>query len=558
MPETKSDPAVSASVRALADVLVTYFHEHDTTQEKAAKLWGVSQPLLSNIINRRVHRLRRETLEKLFAVLRDEIRARQVTQLEHVETFLLTQEFDEAASVVAEVLPSDEPDLIQVLMPEQQAKAHYLRGRILEDKGRHSHALPDYHQSRALYEQIGSQREQLLVSLREVACLLHLGEQERVMAASALREIGEQLRYSHDAELLGTRALLEGALSWYVNQYEQSFASYEIAYTRFREIGEQRELAKACTGMALASRKLGSWDRADRYFAEALEVEEKIADSRGLALTLLDRSTLYTLRGKWFEALEGINLGLGICRGSPNPNEYTYCNLMLLHPRVHTRLGRFDLSRKLLNDAGRIVDMFRRQSRDREAEGERGRYLRLEGLASEAQGELLLAEATEGERPNEDLARLAMKPFQGVLTLDPDLKADHTIQSVIGLTECNLVLGQIDDATKYLRIAEDAEGNADRVEKAWIWRLKAELKARSGDLPGARALYDQSIDELRRLDARYDLAKSLEACGRTALRERAGSDWQPAKVLKEAADLYRSLYLSERAQRVDALNPKAS
>lgn len=145
--------------------------------------------------------------------------------------------------------------------------------------------------------------------------------------------------------------------------------------------------------------------------------------------------------------------------------------------------------------------------------------------------------------------RKAKEYYQQVLDM-PEPTASAVAQTLRMMTDVHIAEGQWDLARGTVAKADTAITKiSERIELGALWRAYGHIHAHDGNRDEARALFTKSIELLRQLGARYELALSHFDAGRSQVFSEA----ERGEHLQIARALFVEMEVSKRVAQVDAV-----
>jgi two-component system response regulator HydG len=143
--------------------------------------------------------------------------------------------------------------------------------------------------------------------------------------------------------------------------------------------------------------------------------------------------------------------------------------------------------------------------------------------------------------------RQARKYYQQVLDT-PEPTASAVAQTLRMLTDVEIAEGKWDAATETAKKAEAAITKInERIELGALWRAYGQIHAHRGEHDTARDYFTKSIDLLREIGARYELALSYLICGRSESYSREERKFN----LEMSRMLFLEMQVSKRVEQVE-------
>jgi CHAT domain-containing protein len=183
-----------------------------------------------------------------------------------------------------------------------QARARRTAAHVLYARGEHEAAATAYDEARALYEQLGDEKELGRTLSSSLQALIYLGRYTQAEAqAERARTIFEGLSDRLRLARLDTNV---ANLHYRRDRFGQALALYERAQAALREVGTPNDVAVTLRNMAVCHISLND-------FAQALAVHREaraFSESHGLARLVVEAdyniAYLHYLRGEYTVALE--------------------------------------------------------------------------------------------------------------------------------------------------------------------------------------------------------------------------------------------------------------
>ena len=195
-------------------------------------------------------------------------------------------------------------------------------------------------------------------------CYLTLGQHQKaiehqIKAVKILKETGDRFGEGRSSVMLGN-------IYNEIGHYKESIESYETALKLSKETGDRKVESNAYRGLGDIHVGLepGS-DQGERYLKKALDIAKQTGDKKELAGNYVLLGGACSMRGRYIESLEKLNLGIGIMKEIGD--KYGEVTGMAFLASVYIALGKLkeamQLQKKALNlmrktgEAGREYDI---------------------------------------------------------------------------------------------------------------------------------------------------------------------------------------------------------
>ncbi len=302
-------------------------------------------------------------------------------------------------------------------------------------------------------------------------------------ALKIYQELGDRERIAAILDNLGLVHLNEGHLERAIERFQESHHIHKITAD---VLGE----AKVSHNLAMAFAESGTWDQAIAFYQQSLRIKSRIGDLDGLALTLNNLGILHMHRGMWKEAERCQSEALKL-RTEMN-NKYGLCG-------SYDNLG--DLARMSGNWQAACAHYGKAWRLRKEIKDEAG------GCISQLNLGCLYRD--QGDERKAERHLLASRECLSGLGDEMGL-----MQVDLALAEHYLNQGRLGPAEESgKRALSQASRAANLFSKALATRTMAAIQAFSGKTEAANDLFNQSIEILKKLQARYELAKTYFLLG---------------------------------------------
>lgn len=385
-------------------------------------------------------------------------------------------------------------------------------------------------------------------------------------ALLALTESLKLLRWSRDRTETAQVTNRLGIVSWTLGRYQEAQAYYERALKIYQELGERDRIAalldnlglahlnqgqteraiekfqeshhirktvadvlgeaKVCHNLAMAYFENGQWDQSLAFYLQSQRIKERLGDLDGLALTLNNLGILHMHRGMWDEAERCQQEALKLRKQMGN--KYGLCG-------SYDNLG--DLAR-IRGDWKSALGHYQRSQRLRgEIKDEVGACISLFNV-----GCLHLEQGNDAEAK-----RYLLTSHDGLQKFGDQMAL---MQVNLALAELYLGQGLLDRAAEFGdRSLEQASKVGNWFMKAKISRTKAAIEALSGNWNSSADLFGRSIEILKNLQARYELAKTYFLLAVTQQGRYRARD--AIRYYKESLMVFRKLGVKKYMSRIE-------
>ncbi len=446
-------------------------------------------------------------------------------------------------------------------------------------------AVMELQRKRAVLFRKQSQFEKALTILDEALAQAH-GPGLNLSRARILAEIGWINRMKSDYEgaltaLMKSLKLLRwgqdradtaqvlnrlGVVSWTLGRYQEAQCYYERALKIYQELGDQERIAvlldnlglvylnqgqgeraiekfqechhlrrttadvfgeaKVCHNLAWAYAESGEWDQATTFYLQSQRIKMRLGDLEGLALTLNNLGILHMHRGMWSEA------------------ERCQEEALRIRKQLDNKYG-----------LGASYDNFGDLARAKgEWKAAFGHYKRAQRLRTEIKDEvgacislfnLGCLDVDQGHHQKAERSLLASRDCLERFENPVDL-----VQVDLALAELYLAMDRLDKAREFgSRSLSGASQAGVALLRAEAARTMATIEALSGNEAGSDELFVQSIEILKKLPARYELAKTYFMRGTTkqkGLRVR-----ESIRYFRESLMIFQKLGVKHFMSRIE-------
>ena len=329
-------------------------------------------------------------------------------------------------------------------------------------------------------------------------------------------------REARNYSLAASQKMLLGVLKETLGNPEESIEAYNEALAFRRRAEEYDKLYGPLVNIGLAHFKKGSLSQARRVLIRAEKCALRYSGPDELRVCRLNRSRVALLMGDYKECLTLLPE-----RNDPKIGDHDRAFVLQSLGMLNTFMMQKDKASRYLSQAS---DMF----------GQLGRRLD-QVICREYLG---LNEHFSGS--NEE----AKSIFEDILSedkLDPSSRA----QTLRMLTETLVAKGDCDLAlAKALEAEEETAKVREQIELGALYRAYGRIYAKEGAKHRAREFFQMSIGIQRRTRARYELALSYLACGKSSVF----SEPERNDYLRRAKELFASLDVPERVKQIGALS----
>ncbi len=324
---------------------------------------------------------------------------------------------------------------------------------------------------------------------------LKIEMEARLIRANVLRRLGE---YSEALSLLddgdvpwptaleAERLLIEGACLYYQSEFPIAQEKLESSLGLSSYMKNDMLRARVLTMNGLLQQRIGFLRSAEEYLLRAWELCRAGTDHYGEAAAALNLGIVQYRLGRFSEARESIERSRSVFRQVG----WTIgvCRAILAHGNVE----------KYARELGKAVRHYRKAGRIAAAHD----FIREQALAEEFIGEVCTA---RGEY------ELAGEHFERGLELAGRIgpESDITVEIQRRLGELYVARG---DADRGLEVLEEGLGLSrrikERLEEGAILRTMGTAHAALGNLDRAEARFCEALEVLRRIGARFEIAKT--------------------------------------------------
>jgi len=416
-----------------------------------------------------------------------------------------------------------------------------------------------------------AQASGLGLSLSRARILAEIGWIKRMKsdydgALAALTESLKLLRWGRDRAETAQVTNRLGTVSWTLGRYQEAQAYYERALKIFQELGERDRIAALLDNLGLTHLNQGQIERAIEYFQESHHIRKTAADVLGEAKVCHNLAMAYAENGEWDQALEFYlqSYRLKVRIGDLEGLALTLNNMGILH--MHR--GMWDEAKRHQQQALRLRERLNNKY------GLCGSYDNLGDLARiRGNWKLALGYYQKSQRLREEIKDEAggcISRFNlGLLDMERSQhrKAEHgllasrdclqRIGDEVGVVQVDLSLagfylsqGQLDRAEELgNRSLTKASEAGNLFLKARAARTVAAVEALSGKEARSSELFGQSIEILKKLQARYELAKTFFILGVT--KQGRGQVREAIRYYKESLMIFQKLGVKHFMSRIE-------
>ncbi len=384
-------------------------------------------------------------------------------------------------------------------------------------------------------------------------------QQEFAEAAQRLRSMRTEVSNLHDDRSAAVLLYYSARCHYHLGRYEQCLISTKAALRVAKRLSDDSLYGCIKQLCGLVFRSLGRIDDAIEAYSEALAFKKRAGENSGNYGTLVNIGLLRFQKGSVQSALESLDLALSNAKRYNTLREVFVCRYNTALVKLFA--GEFRESSAFVNTI--------------EQEGllpaELGHLAILAGMNlamrlnfPDADKHLKAARSTFAEKGidrsqavcleylglNEYFAgnyAKAREYYDQVLAM-PEPTASAVAQTLRMLTDVEIAEGNWNTARETAGRAEIAINKiSERIELGALWRAYGHLQTHDGNHAVAREYFEKSIDLLRQLGARYELALSHFDAGRSACY----SSEQRLEQLRQAKTLFVEMDVPKRVAQVD-------
>lgn len=342
--------------------------------------------------------------------------------------------------------------------------------------------------------------------------------------ARALSRVRAALRYARTCsshEVYARYKLLAGAIRHALGQLDEAIEDYLDSYASSKRAGSYKSLCGVFINIGLVHMLKGELSKASDCYTKALALSISHNTGYEQSVCRLNLSRCLWLQGRHKECLDlldeveqmGDHSGLALRVDQIRGIVQAYvCSFRSAHVLLH-RLLKFATSERSSRDVAVCLE-----------------YL---GLNEYFAGNY----------------KKAKEYYQQVLDM-PEPTASAVAQTLRMLTDVHIAEGHWDLARATAAKADTAINKiSERIELGALWRAYGHIHAHDGNRDEARSFFTKSIELLRQLGARYELALSHFDAGRAKVFSEAES----GEHLRITRALFVEMEVPKRVAQVDAV-----
>ena len=367
--------------------------------------------------------------------------------------------------------------------------------------------------------------------------------------------------------LVGTNDLGSASLLYFeyarchfhLSNYSKSYIKIKTAIRLCSSSGDLTYHGRLKNLSGLILQQMGRSDEAAEEFLESYAFRRKFRQFSEVSGSLTNLGLIHLTKGDLYRAAEQFELACKYAREYSTSETYLICKLNLLLTKILQ--GRFVESSELISDISNqsdnswpgvrilhrtgMMQCFKLNRSDARTSISRAYSLardlqdvRFENICLEFLG---LNEYFAGNYAK------AREYYDQVLAM-PEPTASAVAQTLRMLTDVEIAEGNWDAAIATAARADAAINKiSERIELGALWRAYGHIHTHDNDHAKAREYFEKSIDLLRQLGARYELALSHFDAGRS----KAYSVEAQIEQLKAAKALFVEMEVPKRVAQVD-------
>ena len=223
-----------------------------------------------------------------------------------------------------------------------------------------SEALECFEKTLEIMRKFGKKGEQGRAHHGLALCYNTTGQHQKAIehqmkAVEILKETGDRFGEGRSSVMLGN-------IYSEIGHYKESIESYKTALKLSKETGDRKVETNAYSalGKIFGVLEPGS-DQGEKYLKKALDIAKQTGDKKELAFSYIGLGAVCSMRGRYMESLENLNLGIGMTREIGD--KYNEVTGMILLSTVFIALGKrkeaIQLQQKALNLIRKIGDVGR-------------------------------------------------------------------------------------------------------------------------------------------------------------------------------------------------------
>lgn len=362
----------------------------------------------------------------------------------------------------------------------EMGRIYLSRGNVLYRKGEYDEAMRSFEKSIEYLEKYGTEAGDISTSIRAIGNIYYSrGEYER-----ALRNYEKAL---DTGDLSGKAMSLNnmGVVHVRLGNYDKAAKYFRDALKIREKIGDRWGTAMFLSNLGVVKSESGEYEAAMDYFKKSLEIRERIGDMWGTAMSLNNIGMIYLEKGEYGRSMEYFRKAMSIREKIEDRGGIA--SSMISMGMAYIELGDAKKSAELCAEAFGI----------KEEIGD------MEGTA-ESLNVMGRARAIEGDGK------------KGIEYLERSLKISEEVENkrmvaynLCSLSELYLDLGKLKEAEGCSTGMEDMEHLNSREIDAWILRIKGRLAYGRGEKESAESYLKQSVEMYREMGRNGDMAKSL-------------------------------------------------
>jgi len=235
-------------------------------------------------------------------------------------------------------------ELAELGTPGARAAGHSARGMVALLHGRHADALSEFHQARAVHEELGNWTDAAGALENEAITHAIAGEFSTALEcfhrALAIQE--EHGSRSSVAQIIGHIGNVYSSTGDYPSALEQ----FHRALALHEELGDRLATANVLGSLGILQRQLGEYEEALEYYRRALPLFEQHGHHPRVAATISNIGNVYLTSGRYAEAVEQFRRSIDMYQEFGSNLGATNTSVSLLS--AYVALGSIDEAQELL------------------------------------------------------------------------------------------------------------------------------------------------------------------------------------------------------------------
>lgn len=359
--------------------------------------------------------------------------------------------------------------------------------------------------------------DDILLSLDEAECLLFLNSARDALEITA--SIEALFRSGHQHSIYARTCLLRGIAQSYIGRCAEAIESLQISRFAYKRLGDVDGESRALNWLGHVYFETGDFSMSRRAYSECAETAGKANLQRWQVISVFNMSKPLITMGQLATAASAMESVEDSIPTLEEPlNEIRY---LLLRSYLELQLRRYDLARvRLSHMQARLVD---------------STHTREQGAWCEYMGELELCCGNHLE---------AELHLQRAIEIGSGESRDESVigQSRRLLAEVRLAQSDLDETmAECERALISIRQVGERFEEGVVYRIMGEVESRRGSNAESRAAFKQSLDILRDIGAKLELAKTCLVAGESLVfsrRERLANLAEAERLFEDVGVQY--------------------